>query len=104
MNPPDLTIQLFEKYLPYAIALECENQWSEKFETIINNTVEGGYQPAYFNMHGSNLNMRTFTSGLSSGISNTIASASTPPSSSGGGSGGGGSSGGGGGGGGGGGW
>lgn len=22
MNPPDLTIQLFEKYLPYAIALE----------------------------------------------------------------------------------
>ena len=104
MNPPDLTIQLFEKYLPYAIALECENQWSEKFETIINNAVEGGYQPAYFNMHGSNLNMRTFTSGLSSGISNTIASASTPPSSSGGGSGGGGSSGGGGGGGGGGGW
>lgn len=104
MNPPDLTIQLFEKYLPYAIALECENQWSERFETIINKAIEGGYQPAYFNMHGSSLNMRTFTSGLSSGISNTIASASTPPSSSSGGSGGGGSSGGGGGGGGGGGW
>ncbi|MBL7926246.1 MAG: DUF2207 domain-containing protein [Bacteroidia bacterium] len=104
MNPPDLTIQLFEKYLPYAIALECENQWASKFENVLEKAIEGGYQPTYFSMHGSNFNSHAFASGLSGGISSTIASASTPPSSSSGGSGGGGSSGGGGGGGGGGGW
>lgn len=104
LNPPEMTIQLFEKYLPYAIALGCENKWAAKFEAIINQAIEGGYQPVYYRMQGSSFSASSFASGISSGISSTIASATTPPSSSSGGSGGGGSSGGGGGGGGGGGW
>ena len=32
LNPPNVTPQLFESFLPYAIALDCENQWSKKFE------------------------------------------------------------------------
>jgi len=104
LNPPGMTMQLFEKYLPYAIALDCENEWSAKFEHVIQQAIESGYQPVFYRMQGSTFNASSFTSGFSSGISSTIASASTPPSSSSGGSGGGGSSGGGGGGGGGGGW
>ena len=30
-NRPELTTELFERYLPYAIALEVEQPWSEKF-------------------------------------------------------------------------
>jgi len=104
LNPPQLTIQLFEKYLPYSIALQCENRWAAKFESIINKALEGGYQPAYFRSDGMSFTTASFASSISSGMSGIISSASTPPSSSGGGSGGGGSSGGGGGGGGGGGW
>ncbi|MBC6489722.1 DUF2207 domain-containing protein [Flavihumibacter stibioxidans] len=107
LAPPQKTLELFEKYLPYAIALGVENQWAEKFDSIIRNAMETGYQPAYFSTHGSfgtSFTMNAFSQGISSGLSGTISSASTPPSSSGGGSGGGGFSGGGGGGGGGGGW
>ncbi|MFT3909912.1 MAG: DUF2207 domain-containing protein [Ferruginibacter sp.] len=103
MNPPEMTIQLFEKYLPYAIALKCENAWSAKFEDVISKATAGGYQPTYF-YGGTTFHVASFTSGISSGLASTISSASTPPSSSSGGSSGGGSSGGGGGGGGGGGW
>lgn len=104
LNPPEMTLQLFERYLPYAIALNCENKWSQKFEHVINSAIQNGYQPSYFSVSGSSFSSSAFTHSLASGLSSTISSASTPPSSSGGGSSGGGSSGGGGGGGGGGGW
>lgn len=105
LNPPGMTLQLFEKYLPYAIALQCENEWSEKFSGIIQQAAEAGYQPSYYNSSlGRHTGYAGMASSLSSGLSGAIASASTPPGSSSGGSGGGGSSGGGGGGGGGGGW
>lgn len=104
MNPPEKNLQLFEKYLPYAIALECENEWGQKFERIIDKAIQGGYQPAYFHSYSNHFSSSSFASEFSGGISSTVASASTPPSSSSGGSSSGGFSGGGGGGGGGGGW
>ena len=107
LMPPKQTLELFERYLPYAIALGVDNHWAEKFDSIIQQAIASGYQPSYY--RGSMLSMSGFnvadmSSGISSGLSSTISSASTPPSSSSGGSSGGGSSGGGGGGGGGGGW
>lgn len=107
MNPPELSLQLFEKYLPFAIALNVENEWTNKFSEIIKNAIEGGQQPVtsryYHSM--STTNYTSFSSNFSSGLSSSISSASSPPSStSNSGSFGGGSSGGGGGGGGGGGW
>ncbi|MGL6266501.1 MAG: DUF2207 domain-containing protein [Chitinophagaceae bacterium] len=108
LTPPEKTLDLFEKYLPYAIALGVENAWAEKFDSIIQHAIEAGYQPAYFSGNSgrfsNNFNVAAMSAGISSGLSSTISSASTPPSSSSSGSGGGGSSGGGGGGGGGGGW
>ena len=107
LTPPEKTLELFEKYLPYAIALGVENEWARKFETQINHAIEEGYQPSYYHTAGGfgrGFGMNDLSRGISSGLSSTISSASTPPSSSGGGSAGGGRSGGGGGGGGGGGW
>lgn len=107
LAPPKKTLDLFEKYLPYAIALKVENAWAGKFEDIMQKALEQGYAPSYYGFTGGgyhSFSMNDMSHGISSGLSGTISSASTPPSSSGGGSGGGGSSGGGGGGGGGGGW
>ncbi len=103
-NPPERTPELFEKFLPFALALGVENKWAEQFEDVFNKLGPDGYSPTWY--HGNALSVGTlsgFTNKMSSGMSSTISSSSTPPGSSSG-SGGGGSSGGGGGGGGGGGW
>lgn len=107
MNPPEKTIDLYEKNLAFAIALDCEVEWGKKFESIIETAIRDGavHSGFYHNHHlssGTAFSSNSFVSGFSS----TISSASTPPSSSSGGgsSFGGGSSGSGGGGGGGGGW
>jgi uncharacterized membrane protein YgcG len=106
-TPPEKTLELFEKYLPYAIALGVENSWAEKFESEMEKAIAEGYNPGYYSTNmrlGSSINMGSISRSISSGLSGSVASATTPPSSSSGGSSGGGSSGGGGGGGGGGGW
>ena len=105
-NPPEKTPQLFEAFLPFALALDVDQEWSEKFASVLAAIREpngDSYSPSWYNgnWHSSNLSETTnsFTSGLNSAVSSSVAA---PGSSSGGG--GGGSSGGGGGGGGGGGW
>ena len=109
LNPPEKNIVLFESLLPYAIALNCQSEWANKFETILNEAIANDtYHPGYY--RGDFDRERSFSSvsrGMTSGLSSTVASSSREPSSSSsdsGGSSGGGSSGGGGGGGGGGGW
>lgn len=102
-NPPDLTPEIFEKLLPYAIVLGAEDVWGEKFQNLIDKSmIDPSYQPTWYN--GRVVNFSTFNHSLNASLSNSISRSATPPSSSGSGSGGGGFSGGGGGGGGGGGW
>ena len=106
MNPPRKSLELYEKYLPFAIALGCEIQWGERFEEIIKTAAVGGAVAASSFSSSFHNDRESFGSSFTSSFSGAISSASTPPSSSSGGgsSFGGGSSGGGGGGGGGGGW
>ncbi|MFC1594343.1 DUF2207 domain-containing protein [Candidatus Omnitrophota bacterium] len=106
LNPPDKTPELFEQYLPYALALDVENAWAAQFSEVFKQIqgTDRDYSPTWYS--GSSwrhLGAGGFSSGLGSGFTNSISSASVAPGSSSGG-GGGGSSGGGGGGGGGGGW
>lgn len=102
-NPPDLTPEIFEKLLPYAVVLGAEDVWGEKFQNLINKSmIDQSYQPTWYAGHVGNFS--TFNHTLNASLSNSISRSATPPSSSGSGSGGGGFSGGGGGGGGGGGW
>ncbi|MDJ0712457.1 MAG: DUF2207 domain-containing protein [Woeseiaceae bacterium] len=105
-NPPQKTPELFEAFLPYALALGVEQAWSEKFAKVlasIRGQDGGQYAPGWYDGHWKTSNLSQTTNSLSSGLSSAVASSVSPPGSSSG-SGGGGSSGGGGGGGGGGGW
>ncbi len=112
-NPPERTPQLFEQFLPFALALGVEQKWSEQFADILaaagtapgqNNYSPGWYAGDSWHTIGAT----SFAAAIGSSLAGAISSASTAPGSSdggsGGGGGGGGSSGGGGGGGGGGGW
>lgn len=104
LTAPGKLPELFEKYLPWAVALDVENQWTEKFNNYLKDATtpetERAYSPTWY--VGSFHTPTALTSSLGSGISSAVASASV--SGSGSGSSGGGFSGGGGGGGGGGGW
>ncbi|MGB5750273.1 MAG: DUF2207 domain-containing protein [Desulfobacterales bacterium] len=105
LNPPDRTPELFERYLPYALALDVEQEWSEQFAGVLAAAANGGnYTPAWYSGNNwQSWNTVGFASNLGTSLPGAISSASTAPGSSSG-SGGGGSSGGGGGGGGGSGW
>ncbi len=97
--PPSLDAERYERLLPFAVALEVEEAWTDKFtlavgaaaaEQVTNNIA--WYQG------GAIGNLSSFSQTLGSTLTSQIASASTPPGSSSG-AGGGGSAGGGGGGG-----
>ena len=103
IKEPEKTPELFEKFLPYAIALDVENEWGEKFADVLK-AIGDEYKPAWYSGTGwSTLGAVGLASSVGSSLATTIASSSVAPGSSSGG-GGGGFSGGGGGGGGGGGW
>ncbi|MCX6097522.1 MAG: DUF2207 domain-containing protein, partial [Caldiserica bacterium] len=94
LTPVDHTPETFERYLPYALALDVEQQWSENFADVLERTDASGqltYQPVWFSSKTlRSTNFSTLGSSLSGAFASSI--------------GGGGGSGGGGGGGGGGGW
>lgn len=114
VGEPPMTVERFERILPYAIALGVEKPWSEHFEgELARNAVAdvpaGGYHPGWYHGRdwsassgGFSRSVASVASGMSAAM---IAAQPASSSSSGfGGGGGGGGSGGGGGGGGGGGW
>ena len=105
-NPPEKTPELFETFLPFALALGVEQDWAEKFSSVFSRLQQNDgtlYQPAWYQGNWNSMDTPSFAKGLGRGLGSAISSSMTAPGSSSG-SGGGGSSGGGGGGGGGGGW
>jgi uncharacterized membrane protein YgcG len=103
IDAPPLTVRLYERHLPAALALEVEQHWAERFATVFA-TQAAAHTPSWYSGDAWNTrNVARFSSGFGSSFSSAISSSSTAPGSSSG-RGGGGSSGGGGGGGGGGGW
>lgn len=108
LHPPEKTPELFERYLPYAIALGVENRWAGKFAAILaaaaaDPSRQDGTMAWYVGSHSAWSNPGLFATTVGASLASSVASAATAPGSSSG-SGGGGFSGGGGGGGGGGGW
>lgn len=107
--PPEQTPAVFEKYLPYALALDLEQAWAEKFSGVLGGAGQtpgsdsGSYSPSWYTGAAwGALGATGLASVLGGSFSSAISSSSSAPGSSGGGGSGG--SGGGGGGGGGGGW
>jgi uncharacterized membrane protein YgcG len=108
---PEITEALFEKHLPYAMALRVEDEWTEKFEAKLeasaqdSTTSRSSYRPGWYHSNSSRWRgPSTLTRSLTRSLGGAASTASTKPSSSSGGTSSSGSSGGGGGGGGGGGW
>jgi uncharacterized membrane protein len=98
---------VFEKFLPYALALDVEQQWAEKFSGVLAmaGTAPGdnaGITPSFYSASSGAISGAAFSSSFADSFTSAISSSSSAPGSDGGGGGGG--SGGGGGGGGGGGW
>lgn len=107
-NPPTETPELFEKLMPYALALDAAKTWGNKFEKVL---AEADYKPTWYTGPGSygmflyGSGMGNFYNSLAENISESLVSETTMSAPGGGsGFGGGGFSGGGGGGGGGSGW
>jgi hypothetical protein len=103
LNPRSVTPAVFEKFLPYAIALDCENQWSKKFEAEAASAgmapdARGGYYTPGWYSGGSfdQLGTAGLATGLGASMAAAVASASAAPGSGGGGASGGGGGGGGG--------
>lgn len=103
-TPPVRTPELYEKYLPYAMALDVEYQWTESFTPVFARLEDVGtpYHPVWYHGYGgfrsSSFSSSTFANGLGSSLASSI-NASAPGTRSGFGGGGGGAGGGGGGGG-----
>ncbi len=102
-TPPTKTPELYEKYLPYAMALGVEKQWTNQFTAIFEALTRAGHPYTPHWCIGPQFKTQQLGSSLKSSISNSIVSAARPSVRSSG-SGGSGKSGGGSGGGGGGGW
>lgn len=96
---PAKTFDLFEKLLPYAVAMGVEKSWAKQFDGLFNKAPDWYQGNSVSTFHGA-----AFASSLTNGLSSMNQSFSAQSGSSGSGSAGGGSAGGGGGGGGGGGW
>jgi uncharacterized membrane protein len=82
---PEKTPRLFEKYLPYAIALDVENAWGEQFSKSIE--ASGGephpYQPNWYKTK-TPYNIATFPLVLSSNLNTALSSTASSSSASGG--------------------
>src|SRR5690606_18473514 len=99
---PVLDAQRFEALLPYAVALDVEDAWTEKFTLAVGAAAAAAATGAIAWYHGSGGSigdLGSFASSLGSSLTSQIASSATPPGSASGGGGGGFSGGGGGGGG-----
>jgi hypothetical protein len=91
-TPPTKTPELYEKYLPYAIALDAEEQWSYQFAPIFAQYVQSGrsYEPAWFagaqwslihaNMLGKNM-AHIFHSAIKQSVNSVPTPASRAPGS-----------------------
>ncbi len=104
LHPPEKTPALFERYLPYAMALDCENEWNDKFATVLAAAAAAGATAGavggwYYGAGSRGFDSGNFGRDLGSSLTSSISSAGTAPGSSSGSSGGGFSGGGGGGGG-----
>ncbi len=103
---PDMSQQLFERFLPYAVALEVEKPWTRAFQKWLAvahpDTAQGAYMPIWYSGRGFNASSldraaAAMVTGLAAGMVAAMPSQSSSGSSGGGFSGGGGGGGGGGG-------
>ena len=84
LHPPDKTPELFERFLPYAIALDVENAWAKRFAGVLAAASVAAATRDWYEGHSDHArDPASFASYLCHSLSQTVSSASTPPGSSG---------------------
>lgn len=84
-NPPEKTPQLFEKFLPYALAMGVEQHWGERFATVfadLEGSEKSSYQPTWYSGSWNSFDMSSTTASLSGDLGSAISSSVTPTGSS----------------------
>lgn len=87
-NPPEKTPELFEKYLPYAMALDLEQRWAEQFAGVFAREGEASSKDSFSWFTGQSMrDFRSFSSTgfvttFGSALSNAVSSSATAPGSS----------------------
>ena len=82
--PPKKTPELFEKYLPYAVALDVENAWAKRFDGILSDAMMEEIERSwYMSDDKDRANPGNIVNFVSTSLAATVAAASTPPGSSG---------------------
>ena len=82
-NPPKVTPEVFEKLLPYAIALKIEKVWGDKFENTLIQSMQSvdSYVPVWY--YGTVMRPRNFSNSLRQSLTSNIQQSATSPKSSG---------------------
>ena len=81
LTPPERTPELFERLLPYSIALDVANDWCEKFDDVLKRI---NYQPEWYN-GAEDISVTGFAttfSALSTSFDRSVGNAQKDPSSS----------------------
>ena len=84
LNPPERTPEMFEKFLPYALALDVEQRWSEQFASVFARMAAEGrpYAPVWYHgMYWNPVNPAAFASSVGNGFSNAISASAVAPGS-----------------------
>ncbi len=83
-NPPKVTPDVFERLLPYAIALKTEKVWGDKFEKTLLQSMQSvdSYAPIWY--YGTAMRPRSFSNNLRQSLTSNIQQSATSPKSSGG--------------------
>jgi uncharacterized membrane protein YgcG len=85
LNPPEHSPELFERFLPYALALDVENAWGAKFEELL---TQADYSPDWYQgdrfyyPHFTNSFMVPFSNAVSDSKPDTGSSSGSSGSSS----------------------
>ena len=67
LNPPEHTPAVFEKFLPYALALDVENAWAAKFDSILS---DAQYSPDWY--EGDRFHYPAITHGFVTPFNNAV--------------------------------
>lgn len=73
-TPPTKTPELYEKYLPYAIALGVEKQWTKQFAAVFEKLQQSETSPVFVWYRGKNFNVSQFGSSFPSAFTSSIRS------------------------------
>jgi uncharacterized membrane protein YgcG len=87
LHPPERTPALFERYLPYAIALDVENEWAHQFSDVLAAAALGGavaasgYQFGWYDsgMDSDGFSARDFGGNFSGSLGSSLSEAAVPP-------------------------